>query len=67
MNNIINPDNIKITRTEIYPTIFDYELPDGYHFESNGQKWGTHIYGAEPLTNHYIVKKDEINTEKDSK
>ena len=60
MNNIINPDNIKITRTEIYPTIFDYELPDGYHFESNGQKWGTHIYGSEILTNHYIVKKDGI-------
>lgn len=63
---IQNPDDIQITMKEIYPTIYDYELSEGYHFESNGFNWGKHIYGMNPLTNHYIVKKDETNTEKDS-
>lgn len=63
---IQNQDDIQITMKEIYPAIYDYELPEGYHFESNGFKWGNHIYGMNPLTNHYIVKKDETNTEKDS-
>lgn len=63
---IQNQDDIQITKKEIYPTIYDYELPEGYHFESNGFKWGNHIYGMNPLTNHYIVKKDEINIKKDS-
>lgn len=63
---IQNTDNIQIKKTEIYPMIFDYELPSGYHFESEKTNWGNHIFGPEPLTNHYIVKKDETNTEKDS-
>lgn len=61
---IINEENIEIKKTEIYPTIIDYELPIGYHFESNGFNWGNHIYGMNPLSNHYIVKKDETNTKK---
>lgn len=64
---IQNLENIQITKKEIYEMIYDYELPIGYHFESNGFNWGNHIFGPEPLTNHYIVKKDEINTEKNSK
>ena len=55
---IINEENIQITKTEIYPTIFDYELPDGYHFQSEKTNWGRHIFGSDPLENHYIVKKD---------
>lgn len=64
---IQNPDDIQIQKKEIYPTIFDYELPEGYHFESNGFNWGNHIYGMNPLTNHYIVKKNETNTKKNCK
>ena len=60
---ITNYQDVQIKKTEIYPTIFDYELPDGYHFETEGFKWGNHIYGGDPLTNHYIVKKDEDNPE----
>lgn len=56
---IINEENIPITKTEIYPTIFDYALPDGYHFQSEKTNWGQHIFGGDPLENHYIVKKDE--------
>ena len=56
---IINEENIPITKTEIYPTVFDYEVPEGYHFESHGTIWGQHIFGGDPLENHYIVKKDE--------
>lgn len=55
---IINEENIQITKTEIYPTIFDYELPDGWHFQSEKTNWGQHIFGGDPLENHYIVKKD---------
>ncbi len=62
---IINEENIPIKKTEIYSTIFDYELPDNYHFESNGFNWGNHIYGQEPLSNHYIVKKNENKPKKD--
>lgn len=61
---IQNDTKATVTKTEIYPTIFDYELPEGYHFESNATNWGNHIFGPEPLTNHYIVKKDETNTKK---
>lgn len=56
---IINEENIPIKKTEIYPTIFDYELPDGYSFWSENTFWGRHIFGGDPLENHYIVKKDE--------
>lgn len=63
---ITNYQNIEIKKREMYPTIFDYELPEGYHFESNGFNWGNHIYGGDPLENHYIVKKDETDTEKNS-
>lgn len=59
---IINEENIPITKTEIYPTVFDYELPDGYHFESENTIWGQHIFGGDPLENHYIVKKDTDGT-----
>lgn len=62
---ITNYQNIPITKKEIYPTIIDYELPIGYHFESNGFNWGNHIYGMNPLSNHYIVKKDENNAKED--
>lgn len=63
---IINEENIPIMKTEIYPTVFDYELPEGWHFQSENTNWGNHIYGEDKLTNHYIVKKNETNTEKDS-
>ena len=56
---IINEENIPITKTEIYPTVFDYELPDGFYFQSENTIWGRHIFGGDPLENHYIVKKDE--------
>lgn len=56
---ILNEKNIKITKTEIYPSIFSYTLPEGYHFESYGTDYGNVIFGAEALDNPYIVKKDE--------
>lgn len=62
---IQNPENIPITKTEIYPTVFDYELPDGYHFQSENTNWGNHIYGEDKLTNHYIVKKNEDKPKED--
>lgn len=62
---IQNPQDIEIKKREMYSTIFDYELPDGYHFESNGFNWGNHIYGGDPLENHYIVKEDENKSKED--
>ena len=58
---ITNYQNIPITKKEIYPTIYDYELAEGWHFESEHTNWGRHIFGGDPLENHYIVKQDEEN------
>lgn len=59
---IENKNNIKITKTEIYPSIFSYRLPEGFHFESYGNNYGNVVFGAEALDNPYIVKKDEDTT-----
>ncbi|MBP5421143.1 MAG: hypothetical protein J6Y78_01745 [Paludibacteraceae bacterium] len=59
---IENKQNIKITKTEIYPSIYSYRLPDGWHFESFGNNYGNVVFGAESLDNPYIVKKDEDTT-----
>lgn len=62
---IQNEDDIQITKKEIYNTVFDYELPMGWHFEAFGTNYGRHIYGEDILTNHYIVKKDENKSKED--
>lgn len=65
---IANYQNIPIAKKEIFETIYDYELPEGYHFETENTNWGRHIFGGDPLENHYIVKQDkedENNAEKD--
>lgn len=59
---IQNEEDIQITKKEIYNTVFDYEVPEGYHFESHGTIWGRHIFGGDPLENHYLVKKDDDGT-----
>ena len=59
---IKNEKNIQIQKIEIYPSIFSYRLPDGYHFESYGTDYGNVIFGGEYLDNPYIVKSDEDTT-----
>lgn len=59
---------IEIERNEIYPAIYEYVLPEGYFFESNGTNFGNHIFARDITDNFYIVrKKYEIDTDKDSK
>lgn len=48
---------IEIERNEIYPAIYEYVLPDGYYFESNGTNYGNHIFAREITDNFYIVRK----------
>lgn len=55
-------ENVK--KTEIYEGIFDYECPEGYHFESFGQSYGRHIYGRAVLDNPYIIVKDKDEEDK---
>ena len=59
---------IEIDRNEIYPAIYEYVLPEGYYFESCGTNYGNRIYARDITDNFYIVrKKNEIDTDKDSK
>lgn len=51
---------IEINRKEIYPTIYEYILPEGYYFESCGTNYGNRIYAGEIPDNHYIIRKKEI-------
>lgn len=51
----------KYTRREIYNSVYEYKCDEGYHFESEGCKWGRTIYGGDKLDNYYIIKKDEAN------
>ena len=69
MGLIHNPDNVKITKREIYNDIIEYSVPEGWYFESCGTSYGTHIYGSIQLSNYYTVRKreDETNTNKNSK
>lgn len=66
---IHNPDNVKITKKEIYNDIIEYSVPEGWYFESCGTSYGNHIYGSIQLSNYYTVRKreDETNTNKNSK
>jgi hypothetical protein len=57
---------IEIERNEIYPAIYEYILPDGYYFESQGNNYGSRIYAREITDNFYIVRKeynDNVNDE----
>lgn len=60
---------IEIERNEIYESIFEYTLPEGYYFESCGTNYGNKIYAREIPDNFYIVRKiyNEDNTVQDSK
>lgn len=49
---------IEIERNEIYPAIYEYILPEGYFFESNGTNYGNHIFAREITDNFYIVRKE---------
>ena len=49
---------IEIERNEIYPAIYEYILPSGYFFESNGTNYGNHIFAREITDNFYIVRKE---------
>lgn len=59
---------IEIERNEIYPAIYEYTLPEGYYFESNGTNYGNRIYARDITDNFYIVRKkyNETNTEENS-
>jgi hypothetical protein len=59
MGLIYNPDNIEITKKEIYSSVIEYSIPEGYYFESCGTSYGNHIYGRVVLDNYYTVKKRE--------
>ena len=69
MGLIHNPDNVKITKREIYNDIIEYSVPEGWYFESCGTSYGNHIYGSIQLSNYYTVRKreDETNTNENSK
>lgn len=69
MGLIHNPDNVKITKKEIYNNIIEYSVPEGWYFESCGTSYGNHIYGSIQLSNYYTVRKreDETNTNENSK
>ena len=59
---------IEIERNEIYPAIYEYVLPEGYFFESQGTNYGNRIYARDITDNLYIVRKIyETNIEEDSK
>ena len=60
---------IEIERNEIYESIFEYTLPEGYYFETGGRNYGNKIYARSIPDNLYIVRKiyNEDNTDKDSK
>ena len=60
---------IEIERNEIYESIFEYTLPEGYYFESGGTNYGNKIYARSIPDNLYIVRKiyNENNTNKNSK
>lgn len=65
---IDNKYPIEIERKEIYPSIYEYSVPEGYFFESSGTNYGNRIYAREITDNFYIVRKVyETNTEEDSK
>lgn len=65
---IDNKYPIEIERKEIYPSIYEYSLPEEYFFESSGTNYGNRIYAREITDNFYIVRKVyETNTEEDSK
>ena len=49
---------IEIERNEIYPAIYEYILPEGYFFESNGTNYGNHIFARVITDNFYIVRKE---------
>ena len=60
---------IEIERNEIYESIFEYTLPEGYYFECGGTNYGNRIYARSIPDNFYIVRKiyNEDNTVQDSK
>lgn len=54
---IDNKYPIEIERKEIYPSIYEYSVPEGYFFESSGTNYGNRIYAREITDNFYIVRK----------
>lgn len=66
---IHNPDNVPITKKEIYNNIIEYTIPEDYYFESCGTSYGNRIFGYLELSNYYVIKKrkNEANTEENSK
>ncbi len=54
---IYNPDNVEITKKEIYSSIWEFSIPEEYQFECNGTSYGNHIYGRVELDNFYVIKK----------
>ena len=57
----------KLRRPTNYEGVFEYHAPEGYSFWSENTNYGKVIWGGSQLTNYYYLKKDEIDTEKDSK
>lgn len=62
---IHNPDNVEITKREIYNNIIEYSVPEDYYFESCGTSYGNHIFGFIELSNYYTVKKKKRKNEED--
>lgn len=56
----------KYTKKHIYNGIYEYTADEGYHFESCGTNYGRTIWDGIILTNTYLIKKDETDTEKNS-
>lgn len=50
---------IEIERKEIYQSIYEYSVPEGYYFECCGTNYGNIIYAREVPDNHYVIKKKD--------
>lgn len=58
----------KMKRPTDYEGVFMYVAPDGYEFWSEDTNYNNTIWGGDCLANYYYLKKkDETDTEKNSK
>ena len=64
MGMIHNPENVPITKKEIYNNIIEYTVPEDYYFESCGTSYGILEHPGVASTPYYrleIIRK-EITT-----
>ena len=64
MGLIHNPLGVEIQKKEIYDNVIEYSIPEDYYFESCGTSYGNRIYGNINLSNYYVIKKREDESNK---